>query len=67
MAYREPYGEAIRSPRFRKQFVGRTASSGFRPKRDIDVIAGATLSVRAMSKAVHRASALLQELVLKKE
>lgn len=67
VAYREPYGDAIRSRRFRKQFVGRSATSGFRPNKDIDVVAGATLSVRAMSKAVHRASTLLHELVLNQE
>ncbi len=67
VAYREPYGEAIRSKRFRKQFVGRQASSGFRPGRDIDVITGATLSARAMAKAVRRASVLLDDFVLTHE
>ena len=64
VAYREPYGEGIRSKRFRKQFVGRSASSGFRTGRDIDSITGATLSARAMSKAVRRASVILERAVL---
>ena len=64
VAYREPYGEGIRSKRFRKQFVGKEAASGFRPGHDIDVISGATLSVRAMAKAVRRATLLLHDTVL---
>ncbi|MBW1831323.1 MAG: FMN-binding protein [Deltaproteobacteria bacterium] len=64
VAYREPYGEGIRSKRFRKQFVGKEAASGFKPGRDIDVISGATLSARAMAKAVKRATLLLHDAVL---
>jgi Na+-translocating ferredoxin:NAD+ oxidoreductase RnfG subunit len=64
VAYREPYGEGIRSKRFRKQFVGKEAASGFRPGHDIDVISGATLSARAMAKAVKRATVLLRHAVL---
>ncbi|MGB5348671.1 MAG: FMN-binding protein [Polyangiales bacterium] len=64
VAYREPYGEGIRSPRFRKQFVGKEAASGFRPGHDIDVISGATFSAHAMAKAVKRATLLLHGAVL---
>lgn len=64
VAYREPYGEGIRSKRFRKQFVGKEAASGFRPGHDIDVISGATLSARAMAKAVKRATLLLHDALL---
>ncbi|MGD8317500.1 MAG: FMN-binding protein [Myxococcales bacterium] len=64
VAYREPYGDAIRSQRFRKQFVGKAADSGFRPGRDIDIVSGATLSARAMSKAVQRATILLRNTIL---
>jgi Na+-translocating ferredoxin:NAD+ oxidoreductase RnfG subunit len=64
VAYREPYGDGIRSRRFRKQFVGKAADSGFKPGHDIDVISGATLSARAMAKAVKRATLLLHDTVL---
>ncbi|MBT8453309.1 MAG: FMN-binding protein [Deltaproteobacteria bacterium] len=64
VAYREPYGEGIRSKRFREQFVGRQAASGFRPGHDIDIISGATLSAHAMAKAVKRATVLLHDAVL---
>lgn len=64
VAYREPYGDGIRSKRFRRQFVGKDPGSGFRPGHDIDVISGATLSARAMAKAVKRATLLLHDTVL---
>ncbi|RLB41626.1 MAG: FMN-binding protein [Deltaproteobacteria bacterium] len=64
VAYREPYGDGIRSKRFREQFVGKEADSGFRPGHDIDVISGATLSARAMARAVKRATLLLRDTVL---
>lgn len=64
VAYREPYGEGIRSERFRNQFVGKSADNRLRAGHDIDVISGATLSAQAMAKAVKRASVLLQDAVL---
>jgi Na+-translocating ferredoxin:NAD+ oxidoreductase subunit G len=65
VAYREPYGDGIRAERFRKQFVGRRAQSGFAPDRDIDAISGATISSRSMCLGVQRATLLLQEALLK--
>jgi len=65
VAYREPYGDGIRAERFRKQFIGRKASSGFRADADIDVISGATISSRSLCKGVKRASVLLDEAVLR--
>jgi len=66
VAYREAYGDGIRSNGFRKQFVGRTGRSTFRVGNDIDVISGATISSRSLTRAVHRATVLLDELVLPK-
>jgi Na+-translocating ferredoxin:NAD+ oxidoreductase subunit G len=60
VAYREPYGDGIRTERFRKQFVGRTARSQFRAGTDIDIIAGATISSRSMCVGVERAVALFE-------
>lgn len=67
VTYREPYGDGVRSPRFREQFVGRSAKSGFAPDRDIDAISGATISSRALCTGVKRAALLLDELVVKAE
>ncbi|MDH5493849.1 MAG: FMN-binding protein [Myxococcales bacterium] len=62
LAYREPYGDGIRAERFRRQFLGRHADTGFRTGRDIDAISGATLSSRSMARAVHRAVVLVSEM-----
>ena len=64
VAYREAYGSEIRSPRFRRQFVGKTVADPIRAGSDIVVITGATISSRSMAAGVRRASVLLDELVL---
>lgn len=64
VAYREPYGDGVRTQRFRSQFVGRDARSGFRADRDIDIVSGATISSRSLCAGVARAAVLLDELVL---
>lgn len=58
VAYREPYGDGIRTARFREQFVGRSGQSRFRAGDDIDIISGATISSRSACIAVERAAAL---------
>jgi Na+-translocating ferredoxin:NAD+ oxidoreductase subunit G len=64
VAYREAYGDGVRAERFRRQFVGRDAQSGFAPQADIDAISGATISSRALCVGVQRAALLLDEAVL---
>jgi Na+-translocating ferredoxin:NAD+ oxidoreductase RnfG subunit len=56
IAYREPYGDGIRQERFRRQFYGRTAESGFALGKDIDSVSGATISAGAMCTGVRRAT-----------
>jgi Na+-translocating ferredoxin:NAD+ oxidoreductase subunit G len=65
VAYREAYGDGVRAQRFRHQFVGRDAHSGFAPQADIDAISGATISSRALCVGVQRAALLLDEAVLR--
>jgi hypothetical protein len=55
MAYREPYGGEVRSARFLRQFRDKSTTAPLRGGRDIASIAGATLSVDAASRAVHKA------------
>ncbi len=64
VAYREGHGAEIRRDSFRRQFVGRSAKSGFRVGTDIDSISGATISSESMSRAVERAAVLLEVGVL---
>lgn len=64
MAYREPYGDGVRSERFRRQFVGRDHAAEFRPGHEIDIVSGATISSHSMSRAVQRATLVLHETLL---
>lgn len=63
--YREPFGDGVRASRFRDQFRGRSATSGFRPGSDIDIISGATISSRSMCIGVQRAAVLIDELAVR--
>lgn len=65
VAYREPFGDGIRTERFRKQFIGRSVRSHFRPDSDIDAVSGATISSRSMCIGVERATALFDEAIAK--
>jgi Na+-translocating ferredoxin:NAD+ oxidoreductase RnfG subunit len=64
LEYRETYGYEIRDPRWRAQFVGRTAADPLKLERDVRNISGATLSCRHVTDGVKRLLALY-ELVLK--
>jgi hypothetical protein len=64
MVYREPRGDEVRDPRFRKQFQGKTAQDPMRLNRDIDAVSGATVSSASLAVGVHRAAVLVEELAL---
>jgi len=61
MVYREAYGGEIRSRRFLQQYRGKSATDRLAPSQDIQNITGATLSARAVGRAVKKAIAILQE------
>ncbi len=58
MVYRESRGDEIRSPRFSRQFKGKTIDDPMRPNKDIDSVSGATISSRAITIGVRRALVL---------
>lgn len=60
LAYREAYGGEVKERRFLKQYAGRKATAPLLPYRDIQNIAGATLSVHATGRAVKKAIAVLK-------
>ena len=60
MMYREPIGAEVRYKGFVRQFDGKDLSDPIYPRRDVKNISGATLSVRAMSRGVRKALAVLQ-------
>lgn len=65
MVYRERYGDEVRDPRFRQQFVGKTAADPLRPGEEVIAVSGATISSRAMALGVRRCLVLFDELVLR--
>lgn len=65
MVYRERYGDEVRDPRFRQQFVGKTAADPLRPGEEVIAVSGATISSRAMAIGVRRCLVLFDELVLR--
>lgn len=60
MEYREAYGDEVRSDRFRRQFVGKTASDPIVAGRDIDIVSGASYSSRALALGIKRDTLVLQ-------
>lgn len=53
LIYREDYGNEIGSKRWLKQFTGKTSKDNLQYEKDIDAIAGATISARSMTIAVN--------------
>lgn len=60
--YREPYGGAVRSEKWNQQFVNKDSSSGFEVGEDIDGISGATISVKSVSKGIHKLVLLMPKI-----
>lgn len=52
LIYREEYGGEIGSTRWLKQFLGKTGKDRVKYNENIDVISGATISVRSMTMAM---------------
>jgi Na+-translocating ferredoxin:NAD+ oxidoreductase RnfG subunit len=59
LAYRESHGYEIKLPAWRKQFVGKDASSTLRIGEDIANISGATLSCTHVTDGVRRIVAVI--------
>lgn len=60
LAYRESHGFEIKSPAWRKQFVGKTAQAGLAIGEGIANISGATLSCAHVTDGVRRIAAIAQ-------
>lgn len=58
LEYRETHGHEVRTPSWRKQFVGRRADTPFHFEDDIKNISGATLSCSHLTAGVQRLLAL---------
>ena len=60
LSYRESHGFEIRSPAWRRQFVGKTAQAGLAVGDGIANISGATLSCTHVTDGVRRIAAVVQ-------
>ena len=58
MVYREPRGEEIQEPRFRRQFKGKRLQDPLSVGQDVDAITGATISARSAAYAARKGLAL---------
>lgn len=58
LEYRETYGSEVRNAAWRRQFVGKTASSPVKLNQDITNITGATLSSKHITDGVRRVLAV---------
>ncbi len=54
LTYREIYGYEVRSPKWRKQFHGKTSDSKLKLDKDISNISGATISSKSITYGVKR-------------
>ena len=64
--YREPIGGEVSNQYWLKQFFGRSSVSGYKIGSDIDGISGATISVNAVTRGIHR-STFIVDYLLKQE
>lgn len=58
--YRESIGGEISNWRWNRQFSGRNYQSSFSVGNDIDGISGATISVNAMTRGIHKLTLLME-------
>lgn len=58
--YRESIGGEISNWRWNRQFPGRNYQSSFSVGNDIDGISGATISVNAMTRGIHKLTLLME-------
>lgn len=54
LEYREAYGDQIRNPQWRQQFVGKTAAVKLQLDKNIRNVSGATLSCKHVTDGVER-------------
>ncbi len=60
--YREAIGGAVQNRSWLEKFTGLGASSAFKVGRDIDAISGATISVNAVTRGIHKLSLIFPSL-----
>tara|TARA_Y100000590_G_scaffold331461_1_gene376621 strand:- start:2391 stop:2936 length:546 start_codon:yes stop_codon:yes gene_type:complete len=61
--YREPYGGEVRGKKWLNQFNAYTDTSKYKVGKDISGISGATLSVKSVTKGIHKLTYLIHEVI----
>ena len=61
--YREPIGGEVSNKQWLKRFIGKSSSSGYKIGYDVDGISGATISVNAVTRGIHRSTFVVQYLL----
>ena len=61
--YREAYGGEIKSKSWLRQFLNYNDSSNYNVGNAIDGISGATISVKSVTKGIHKLSILIHKLI----
>ena len=64
--YREPIGGEISNQYWLNQFFGKTWESDYKIGSDIDGISGATISVNAVTRGIHRSTFIVEYLLIQK-
>jgi len=67
LVYREAYGGEVKDRRFLKQYGGKDLKAPLLPYRDIQNVAGATLSVEAIGRGTKKALAVIDAVYLHPE
>jgi len=63
--YREPIGGEVANRYWLKQFLGKSSKSDYQLGEEIDGISGATISVNAVTRGIHRSTFVVQYLLEK--
>ena len=64
--YREPIGGEVSNQYWLKQFFGKSWESDYQVGTDIDGISGATISVNAVTRGIHRSTFVVDYLLKQK-
>ena len=64
--YREPIGGEVSNQYWLNQFFGKSWESDYKIGPDIDGISGATISVNAVTRGIHRSTIIVEYLLIQK-
>jgi Na+-translocating ferredoxin:NAD+ oxidoreductase RnfG subunit len=66
LEYRESWGSEVRRDNWRRQFVNKHSKSKLKLHDGIHNISGATISVNAVTRGIHRSTIIVEYLLIQK-